>query len=132
VKGRRRAPLSLLLLGILVACAGEAARPASTAATETTQASCPRSRAAACEGPSPTYARDILPILERRCAACHAGDGPAADEHDFSRFATIHAQRDTVADEIATCAMPPRSRPPLPEDEASVILQWVACGGVER
>jgi cytochrome c551/c552 len=80
----------------------------------------------------PTYAQDILPILRRRCFQCHAGDGAAAEDHNFSRFATFYAQRRTVADQIAACTMPPPSQPTIPTDEADAILRWVACGGIER
>jgi hypothetical protein len=76
----------------------------------------------------PTYARDVRPILERRCAKCHAGDGEAAAEHNFSKVDTLRAQRADLSDQIGGCAMPPRSEGELPASEARVLLAWVACG----
>jgi hypothetical protein len=70
---------------------------------------------------------DAMPIFKKRCFGCHTGDGVAAEEHDFSRVASLRAARATIADEIATCSMPPRS--PLDDGEASTLLLWAACAG---
>jgi hypothetical protein len=85
-----------------------------------------------CAGSPPTYTGDLRPILERRCFKCHAGDGAAADEHDFSQVQTLRAQKVAFATEIGTCAMPPSPEPPVPDAEADVLLRWVACGGLAR
>jgi hypothetical protein len=82
-----------------------------------------------CAGPLPTYAANVRPILERRCFKCHAGDGVAADEHDFSRVERLRAQGRAVASEIGECAMPPSPEPAVPDAEAEVLLRWVGCGG---
>ena len=79
-----------------------------------------------CDAPPPAYARDVLPILKKRCFGCHTGDGVAADEHDFSRIEALRGARTEIVDEVSTCAMPPRSR--LGDDEANVLLRWVTCG----
>jgi hypothetical protein len=133
VSGLRETATScgLALLSALVACAATGS-PDPMAPGPSTQASCPRATGHSCDGTPPTYAQDILPILGRRCFQCHAGEGVAAEDHNFSRFGTFHAQRSTVADQIAACTMPPASQPTIPEDEADAILRWVACGGVER
>jgi len=81
---------------------------------------------AGCDAPRPAYARDVMPILERRCFGCHTGDGVAADELDFSRIEALRGAGTEIVDEVSTCAMPPRSR--LADDEAKVLLRWVACG----
>jgi hypothetical protein len=78
-----------------------------------------------CAAPPPAYARDVVPILKKRCFGCHTGDGVAADEHDFSRIEALRGAGTEIVDEVSTCAMPPRSR--LADDEASVLLHWVAC-----
>ena len=90
-------------------------------------ASCGRSLPA-CSGAPLTYERDVRPILAARCFKCHAGDGVAADEHDFSRVGTLRAQHVALTNEVSTCAMPPSGEPPLPDEEARVLLAWAACG----
>lgn len=89
---------------------------------------CGRQKPTACVGPSPSFARDVAPVLERRCFSCHANGGIAADDHDFSRFATLHAQRGGVLTQVGACAMPPPQAPTLRPEEADVLLRWVACG----
>jgi hypothetical protein len=71
----------------------------------------------------------VRPILEQACFGCHAGEGVAAEEHDFSRFETFFAQRESVADEVASCTMPPPGKTKLSDDRAGVLLRWIACGG---
>lgn len=80
---------------------------------------------AACDGSPPRDVREVLPIFEKRCFGCHTGDGVAAEEHDFSHVEALRAARGTIADEIATCSMPPRSR--LDDSEASALLLWATC-----
>lgn len=89
-------------------------------------ASCSHAISTACDGSPPPDARDVLPIFEKRCFSCHTGDGVAADEHDFSRVGALRAARTEIADEVSTCAMPPRAR--LDDEEARALLRWAACG----
>jgi hypothetical protein len=84
-----------------------------------------------CEGSPPAYTEDVRPILERRCFKCHAGDGVAADEHNFSHIETLRAQKTALANEVGTCAMPPSPEPPVADVEAETLLRWVACGAAE-
>jgi uncharacterized membrane protein len=117
----------LLLASALLACGAPTAQ-APTAQPPT--AKVPRveaARAPRCEGPPPTYAADVRPVLERRCLSCHAGDGPAAEDHDFSREDVLWAQRTRVADEVSARSMPPASRPQLTDAEADVLLRWATC-----
>lgn len=91
-----------------------------------------RRAATACAGTPPTYARDVRPLLEARCFHCHANGGEAADEHDFSHVETLRAQKLALVGEMEACAMPPSPAPPLPAAEAEMLLQWVACGALDR
>jgi uncharacterized membrane protein len=85
-----------------------------------------------CAGSPTTYVSDVRPVLERRCFFCHAGDGVAAEDHDFSRVGTLRAQRRSLVDQVAQRAMPPQGRPPLTDAEAQLLLRWAACGAAER
>jgi uncharacterized membrane protein len=92
----------------------------------------PSAPAAPCTGRPPTYVTDVRPVLEGRCFTCHANDGPAAEEHDFTRVETLRAQRQQLVDDVTARAMPPKGRPQLTDAEAQTLLQWVACGATER
>jgi hypothetical protein len=83
---------------------------------------------AACLGPAPSYAGDVVPILERRCYGCLASGGTAAEDHDWSRFATLHAQKDAVTAQVSSCGMPPAGAPTLDPAEAQVLIRWTVCG----
>jgi uncharacterized membrane protein len=115
--GRRVAVMAGLLIAGCVAD-GVVARPSAPAHS--------------CGGAAPTYIADVRPVLERRCFTCHANDGPAAEEHDFTHVATLRAQRRQLVDEVTERAMPPQDRPQLTDAEAQTLLQWVACGANER
>jgi hypothetical protein len=95
-------------------------------------AACGRKKPIGCVGLSPSFAREVAPVLERRCLSCHANGGVAAEDHDFSRFATLHAQKDAVLAEVAACSMPPSKAPTLQPEEADVLLRWVACGAQQN
>jgi hypothetical protein len=81
-----------------------------------------------CSASTPSWRASIAPVVERRCGHCHAGDGVAAEEHDFSRFDVAHAQARRIVDQLSSCTMPPRTAlSPTPE-EAAAIVAWAACG----
>jgi hypothetical protein len=79
-----------------------------------------------CPAPTPSLETDARAVLEQRCFGCHAGDGAAAAEHDFTSMARVRAARPTIRDEVASCAMPPTS--PLDDSDADTLLRWTACG----
>ncbi len=114
---------ALLAASAIAACA-HTAPPAGIAAP---RAGACRREAPVCGIVAPTYAGDVRPSRARRCFKCHAGDGVAADDHDFSRVETLRAQSAALTTEVGACAMPPSSEPPLPDAEAAVLLQWAAC-----
>jgi hypothetical protein len=119
---------SAILLAVVsaAACAHEPPRAPARGPAVATESSCHRATPS-CAAALPTYAEDVRPILERRCFKCHAGNGVAADEHDFSRVETLRAQGRALIAEIGACAMPPSSEPPLSDAEADVLLRWAAC-----
>ena len=119
---------TLVLAGALAACAHAAGDLRPGGALASVKGSSCHHAAPSCAVAAPSYAQDVRPILQARCFKCHAGEGEAAGEHDFSHVETLRAQKRALSNEIGACAMPPTPEPPVPEEEAEVLLRWAACG----
>jgi hypothetical protein len=104
----------------LVACTPAVATPVPAPG-----ATCRHELPEPCASNTSALAEEVQPILEKRCFRCHTGDGPAADEHDFSKRERVVGQRRAIGQEIASCSMPPKE--PLSDAEANALLRWAAC-----
>lgn len=84
-----------------------------------------------CQDGAPSYAREIAPILEERCNACHyrgnPGSGVSLADHD-----AVFARRQTVQSRIYSCVMPPEAAPPLEPTERAALLEWLVCGAPDE
>jgi cytochrome c551/c552 len=109
-----------MVLVCLVACT-----PAVVAPAPARGAPCRHELPGPCASNASSFIEEVQPILEKRCFRCHTGDGPAADDHDFSKRERVVGQRRAIEEEIASCAMPPRD--PLSDAEANTLLRWAAC-----
>ena len=86
--------------------------------------------ATACNMPTPSFANDIAPILNKACnETCHApgvGPWPLADWQDVSDWASI------IDNDIQHCSMPPADagvgNAPLTDAQRAQILNWIVCG----
>ncbi len=125
--------LLVLALGaaLLAACVDPPAPITTPRTPPPPPVACTLKKPASCAGTIPSYEKDVLPILKRACFACHAGDGMAVEDHDFSKTAVALAQRSRMGVQVAACAMPPRQVPFAPAD-AEVLLMWTSCGGDEK
>ena len=85
-------------------------------------------RADACAGAPPSYRNEVAPLLERYCLGCHARGGDAGEDHDFTSYEVLHAQRRVFWQELEAGAMPPRQRPQPALGERQVLTLW-ACWG---
>jgi hypothetical protein len=103
---------------VVVACGGPA-RPPEAKPVEQPQASC--------AGDLPSFEREVRPLLEHYCFACHARDGSATEEHDFEHFETLFAQRHRVQSALVAHAMPPSSAPQPSEAERASFVRWASC-----
>ena len=121
-----------LLAGLAAACGTTmtAGPGAPAGAKNDATGTCRTEAPAPCAAAPPSFADDVQPILEKRCFRCHTGDGPAAEEHDFSKMDRVLGQRRAIREEIATCAMPPKA--PLAEAEANTLLRWATCAQSAR
>lgn len=71
--------------------------------------------------------RDVAPIFENRCVACHAesttGPWPLTD------YAHIASWQDPIRAQLLTCSMPPpESGCSVSTEESERILTWIRCG----
>jgi uncharacterized membrane protein len=107
----------IILCVVLLAsgCRASAATPA------------PTSEIQGCPAPPPSYRAAVVPVLREKCFACHAGNGDEVDDHDFSTFEKVHAQRDDIEGKVRARAMPPSGRPQLTEPERRTLLAWLGC-----
>ncbi|MRG93796.1 hypothetical protein [Polyangium spumosum] len=102
---------------------------------------CGAAGAAACGAepePGPTWYRDIQPLVERSCAACH--DGVGVGRVDLRDAATAQALAPTMAARVASGEMPPPALDPscrpyagaekmyLSPEERARFRAWAAAG----
>lgn len=89
-------------------------------------ASCMEVDASVCVNPPPSYANDVVPILDRACnLTCHVpGGGP----WPLTNYALVSAWSDVIATTLEECTMPPPDAGPLAASDRTVLLQWLACG----
>jgi hypothetical protein len=96
-------------------------------------ATCPPAAPSACPQ-SPSYTKDIQPLVERACVPCHSPGGVAADRdlrtyQDFVRLETTNFVQ------INGCVMPPADAGPdaaLSLQNRTENLQWFVCGSPDN
>jgi hypothetical protein len=115
---------TIAVAALLAAGSGCATHPPATALASS-------SPAASCAGPTPNYQTQIAPLLEHYCFGCHAPGGDAGEDHDFTRFEVLHAQRRQLGSELEAGAMPPADRPQPSRVERELLELW-ACLGARR
>jgi hypothetical protein len=120
----------------LGSCTTETIRPqqrhdASTQdAVREAEPSCSPGAPDACPSPMPSYATDVVPILEATCNGCHTGgDGP----WPLTNHADVLHWRAQVLAELAGCTMPPPTgTPQLTARERETLIDWLVCGAPEN
>jgi len=121
------------LAAALAVCGCAAAAPAPTSrsaaqSTRTLPAAAPVAPAAACAGAAPNYQREVTPLLQRYCLTCHSPGGDAGEDHDFTRYEVLSAQRRQLGGELETGAMPPPDRPQPSREERELLELWACLG----
>lgn len=71
---------------------------------------------------SPTYSRDVKPILQRHCVACHDGDGRRGGGVELDRYVSAYGSRAKSGCSLAT--------PELVERFGAVLTPLNGEGGV--
>jgi len=113
-----------------------AGRPVALASTRPQGCSISRERSAPATG-EVTYARDVEPILKRRCVVCHSpGRGAPMP---LVTYEDAFAWSATIATQVSSHRMPPwgaegprgvfANDPRLEDDESRTLLKWIDEGG---
>jgi hypothetical protein len=88
---------------------------------------CPDDVPAACPPSPPTYAKDIVPLVQATCTPCHAPGG-VESTRILTDYAGLLKQSNPVLLQVSACRMPPRNAPPISEEGRKALLAWVVCG----
>jgi len=95
--------------------------------------------AAVKEGPVPTFHKDIAPVLNKRCVACHR-EG-AAGPFALTSYSDAKAHAEMMSEVITDLRMPPwyahskpgmyQNDPSLTREERETVVRWVNSGRPE-
>jgi len=94
---------------------------------------CPPAAPSSCPE-TPSYAKDIAPLIERACVPCHSSGGVAADR-DLTTYANVVRLETTNFVQINGCVMPPADAGPdasLSLQDRTELLQWFVCGSPDN
>ena len=122
--GRFFGALAVVATALALSGCGSANAPASAPAAVQPTAEAARS----CAPGDPSYTAQVQPLVERYCSSCHSPGGDAGEEHDFTHFETLHAQRRLVSARLRYHSMPPRTSPQPQLAESALIAHWADCG----
>jgi hypothetical protein len=103
---------------------------------------CPNDLPSSCPTPAPSYATDIVPIIQQSCFPCHATGGIEAGHFDYSTYAGLSAAASEVLTQVNDCLMPPSApipgsgvdagTPPLTTEARLALLGWLVCGAPDN
>lgn len=102
--------------------------------SDATDAGCPLTVFTSCQAPTPSFSKDVQPIIDRSCAPCHLPGGVSASTgHDFSTYAVVYGQKATIKGFVESCMMPlSGGDSPLSTADGNKLLDWIACGAPDN
>jgi hypothetical protein len=84
-----------------------------------------------CPSPEPSYANDVAPIIQQRCAlGCHSPTGiePTRPYQTYDEVTGPNRQiQIDILLQVRDCRMPRAGSPPLSVDELTTLLGWLYC-----
>jgi hypothetical protein len=99
-----------------------------TFAADVVEPFCPPPASDMCNGAVPSYAADVVPILDKRCNNCHAENSDGGP-WPLGGYDDVSAWRDTIMNDLLRCTMPPADAgAPMPNAERAVLMAWIICG----
>jgi hypothetical protein len=123
--------LVLALAGALPGCSDPpVGSPSPTAVVEAELvASCTALDASSCAEPSPSFATDIQPMLDRACnKSCH-NFGNAQALWPLEGYQDVRDWANLIARDVKGCSMPPLDGGvPMSAGDRAKLLDWIECG----
>jgi hypothetical protein len=113
-------------LAMVAACNGSGAE--SSRASTYVVVACGSDAGVPCPSPPPSYAEEVVPILQAKCNNCHWGD---AGPWPLTGYHAVAAWRDLVFLDVEKCTMPPADAGAdalLSDVERATLLAWISCG----
>jgi uncharacterized membrane protein len=85
-----------------------------------------------CAGHTPSYAKEVAPVVASRCLDCHF-EGNALSGTAFETQAEVSSWRSTMLSRVSRCEMPPSDRAqPLTQSERDLLLRYLVCGAPDN
>jgi hypothetical protein len=81
-----------------------------------------------CTSPAPSYATDVAPIIQARCAPCHSPTGIESAK-PYQTWADVKRFQIDILIQVRACRMPPAGAEPLSMAEQATLLAWLVCDG---
>jgi hypothetical protein len=88
---------------------------------------------ASCPTPIPSYAQDVVPVLNAKCNGCHTG-ATSTSPWALTAWVDVNAWALSLAHDLLTCTMPPADAgaPALTKAETDALLGWIVCGAPDN
>jgi hypothetical protein len=88
----------------------------------------PITTAPSCVLPPPSFANDVVPILNRDCNTCHVTNSTL---WPLSNYDDVYDWTNLLVPDIEGCLMPPQDAGPeagtLPPADQQTLMKWFAC-----
>jgi hypothetical protein len=121
-----QAPRAIVITAVAIAAAGVAAAGCGSPAPS----ACPGSNLpVACPSPAPSFAADVLPIVQATCQNCHAPGGQEA-VLPLLTYEDVRGKVTTVIQQLRNCLMPPpgNGNPTITPEQRQTFVAWsTAC-----
>jgi hypothetical protein len=84
-----------------------------------------------CPTAVPSFANDVMPILNARCNGCHTG--AAGEPWALTNHADVEAWALSISFDLTRCTMPPADAgADLTKAELAAVLGWIVCGAPDN
>jgi uncharacterized membrane protein len=80
-----------------------------------------------CPATTPSYAKDVAPVISTYCVGCHAASASEGDK-PLNSYQALKARASEVRGQLEGCEMPPSGETQPSDAQKKLVLSWIACG----